>query len=50
MYKKITYRSSFSKKTTGSGSLIADFNKPRASSEEYGVRTLSPGIEPYQAP
>ena len=29
-----TYNNSFSRKTTGSGSLIAAFSKPRASSDE----------------
>jgi len=43
-----TYSNSFSRKTTGSGSLIAALSKPRASSDEYGVRTFNPGHEAYQ--
>jgi len=42
--------SSFSRNTTGSGSLIAAFSKPLASSAEYGDITLSPGQWLYQAP
>lgn len=43
-----TYNNSFSRKTTGSGSLIAALSKPRASSDEYGDKTFNPGHEPYQ--
>lgn len=44
-----THSNSFSKKTTGSGSLIAAFSRPRASSEEYGASTFNPGHAPYHA-
>lgn len=44
-----TYSNSFSRKTTGSGSLIAALRRPRASSAEYGVRTFKPGTEAYHA-
>jgi len=43
-----TYSNSFSRKTTGSGSLIAALSKPRESSDEYGVRTFNPGHDAYQ--
>ena len=43
-----TYNNSFSRKTTGSGSLIAALSKPRASSDEYGDKTFNPGHEPYK--
>lgn len=42
-----TYSNSFSRKTTGSGSLMAAFSSPRASSDEYGVNTFNPGQEAY---
>lgn len=45
----ITYSNSFSRKTTGSGSLMAAFNRPRASSELYGASTFNPGHEAYHA-
>lgn len=44
-----TYKSSFSRNTTGSGSLIAALSRPRASSAEYGTSTFSPGHAPYHA-
>jgi hypothetical protein len=46
--RSTTYNNSFSRKTTGSGSLIAALSKPRASSDEYGAKTFNPGHEPYQ--
>lgn len=48
--RPFTHNNSFSRKTTGSGSRIAAFRSPRASSEEYGTRTFKPGTEPYHAP
>ena len=44
-----TYNNSFSRKTTGSGSLIAALSSPRASSELYGDSTFNPGQEAYHA-
>ncbi|KAH3669963.1 hypothetical protein OGATHE_002776 [Ogataea polymorpha] len=47
--KDSPYNSSFSKKTTGLGSLIAALRRPLQSSEENGEITFKPGIDPYQA-
>ena len=44
-----THRNEFSRKTTGSGSLMAAFSRPRASSDEYGANTFKPGHEAYHA-
>jgi hypothetical protein len=42
------YIISFSKNTTGLGSLIAAFIKPLASLELYGAKVIRPGTDPYQ--
>ena len=44
-----THNNSFSRNTTGSGSLMAAFSSPRASSDEYGASTFKPGQAPYHA-
>lgn len=46
----IPYIISFSKKTTGFGSLIADLKSPMQSLALYGEITLRPGQEANQAP
>ena len=48
-FYQFTYSNSFSRKTTGSGSLIAALSSPRASSELYGDSTFNPGQEAYHA-
>jgi len=47
--KASLYINSFSKNTTGFGSLIAALSKPLASSASYGVTTFNPGKLLYQA-
>uniref|UniRef100_A0A6B0ULN8 Uncharacterized protein n=1 Tax=Ixodes ricinus TaxID=34613 RepID=A0A6B0ULN8_IXORI len=46
---EMPYMSSFSRKTTGSGSRMAALRSPLQSSELYGEITLRPGQWPYQA-
>ena len=48
-FYQFTYNNSFSRKITGSGSLIAALSSPRASSELYGDSTFNPGQEAYHA-
>jgi len=43
------YITSFSKNTTGFGSLTAAWNNPIQSSTSYGATVIRPGTEAYQA-